>query len=288
MQQCHPPLRANAATEQQARHARAGGHPVLQFCRSAVLLFSLWTPPSPRRYHAPVDSNTIQVNFGKPIPLFPLAGVVLLPHGIQHLHIFERRYRQMIRHALDHAGQFAMATVAGDDPESEIEDDSPELRSAVCVAQVMQHHKFPDGRYNILALGICRARIASIDEPEGDRLYRLAKLRLLDRADAAESDLTNQRDELRQLLNSPRLQSLRGVTKVRQLFDREDVPTSALLELVGSALLEDPAVRYALLSEAAPERRAAIIRRELRTIDGVIRAAQWQMNAGWPKGLSWN
>jgi len=235
-----------------------------------------------------MDANTIQVNFGKPMALFPLPNVVMLPHSIQHLHIFERRYRQMIQHALDQAGQFAVASVAGDEPESDIEDDSPELRSAVCVAQVMQHHRFPDGRYNIIVLGICRAQIAQIDEPEGDRLYRLAKLRLLDRADTIEHDLSDERAELRHLLNSPRLQTLRGVTRVRQLLDREDVPTNALLELIGSALLEDPEVRYALLAEPAPQRRAAIIHRELRSMDAVIRAAQWQMNAGWPKGMSWN
>jgi Lon protease-like protein len=235
-----------------------------------------------------MDGSTIQVNFGKPMPLFPLPNVVMLPHGIQHLHIFERRYRQMVQHTLDQSGQFAIATMAGEEPECDLDDDSPELRSAVCVIQVMQHHRFPDGRYNLLVLGICRAQIAHIDEPEGDRLYRLARLRLLERPEMVEADLSDERAQLQHLLNSPRLQTLRGVNKVRQLAQRDDVPTNALLELIGSSLLEDNEVRYALLAEPMPQRRAAIIERELRSMDAVIRAAQWQMNAGWPKGMSWN
>ena len=64
------------------------------------------------------DEVSIRVNFNKPIPLFPLDSVVLLPQQVMPLHIFEPRYRQMVDEALDSVGQIAMAVIdKGDLPE---------------------------------------------------------------------------------------------------------------------------------------------------------------------------
>src|SRR5258708_20036322 len=44
------------------------------------------------------------------LPIFPLPGAVLLPHGAMPLHIFEPRYRQMTRDCLPrHGGKNALA-----------------------------------------------------------------------------------------------------------------------------------------------------------------------------------
>ena len=47
------------------------------------------------------DSVSVQVNFGRPIPLFPLHNVTLLPQQVVPLHIFEERYRQLVGRAVD-------------------------------------------------------------------------------------------------------------------------------------------------------------------------------------------
>jgi len=229
--------------------------------------------------------QTIQVNFNRPMPLFPLASAVLLPHGVQQLHIFEKRYRQMIEDSLDGPGQIAMATFSEADLAAH--EDQPELRPAVCVGQIVQHHRLPDGRFHVILLGICRARIASVEEPEGERLYRTAHLRLLEEG-RDHAEMTDVREELRELLQTPSIQHIRGLGRVMQLFERDDVPTIALLELLGASLLEDPELRYRLLAEADPYRRAAIIRAELSDIDAVTRQAGWQLQTEWPKGMSWN
>lgn len=231
--------------------------------------------------------GTIQVNFNRLLPLFPLADVVLLPHTVQHLHIFEKRYRQMIAHCLDQAGQFALATYADGDGQPGAVESARPLRPAVCIAQIIQHQALADGRYNILVVGVCRAAIERIDEPRGERLYRLARFSLLERPSGLD-DLTDVREQLRGLLTTPTLSSVRGVRGVAQLLTREDVSTEAVLEAIGSTLVEDPSVRYELLASPDPARRAAIIRRELRGMDRLIRSAQWQMHANWPKYLSWN
>ena len=50
------------------------------------------------------DETAIQVNFGRPMPVFPLDQVTLLPQQVLPLHIFEPRYRQMVTDALDGSG----------------------------------------------------------------------------------------------------------------------------------------------------------------------------------------
>lgn len=231
--------------------------------------------------------GTIQVNFNRPLPLFPLSQVVLLPHTVQHLHIFEKRYRQMVSHCLDQSGQIALATYADGEGDPGTPETARRLRRAVCVGQIIQHQALADGRYNILVVGVCRAAIEHVDEPRGERLYRMARLTLLDHLNH-EADLSDVREQLRGLLTAPTLSSVRGVKGVAQLLQREDISTTAALEAIGSTLVEDPSVRYELLASPDPQRRAAIIRRELRSMDRLIRSAQWQMQANWPKYLSWN
>ena len=52
------------------------------------------------------------------IPVFPLPGVLLLPRAMLPLHIFEPRYRAMIRDALDEEGIVGMVQpcAEGTDP----------------------------------------------------------------------------------------------------------------------------------------------------------------------------
>lgn len=231
--------------------------------------------------------DTIQVNFSKPMPLFPLSEVVLLPHALQPLRVFEPRYVQMLKHALDGPGQFAMASLAEDGDESVPGTDVPALRPAVCVGQIVQHHRHREDLHDVVLLGICRARIAEVDEPDATRLYREAQLRPVD-IHGDEVDLSDERDELREIMSGTRLSRLSTVNKITGLFERSDVPTHALLELIGFELLEDPDVKYDLLAEPDPRRRVELIKRELFSLDELIARADRQPYRLWPKGMSWN
>ena len=99
-------------------------------------------------------AEVISVNFSKPMPLFPLPEVVLLPHAIQPLHVFEDRYRVMVEHCLDGSGQIAMASFDGDDWKKDYEEGLPKLRPAVCIGQIVHHESLPDGRHQILLHGV--------------------------------------------------------------------------------------------------------------------------------------
>ena len=124
----------------------------------------------------------VQVNFGRPMPLFPLPDTVLLPHAVLPLHIFEPRYRQMVEDVLDASGQIAMATFNDKDWKSHYHG-TPPLRPAVCVGQIVQHEAMDDGRHNILLHGVCRARITRWSSPTMSGRIRLAKLAPLETVD---------------------------------------------------------------------------------------------------------
>ncbi len=64
--------------------------------------------------------------------------------------------------------------------------------------------------------------------------------------------------------------------------------TDVLLELIGFELVMDNELKYRLLAEADPSRRAVLIKEELLGLDHLLRRAQQQSYAAWPRGLSWN
>lgn len=231
-------------------------------------------------------AEAIRVNFGRPLPLFPLPDAVLLPHAIQPLLIFEPRYRQMINDCLDGAGQIAVASFTARSLKGKSQ--KPSLRPVVCVGQIVQHEALPDGRHNILVQGVCRAKIVRTLEPADERKYRLAHLAPLELSTSQSQPMKDIRQQLRRMLKGPRLSRLRSVDTVMAWFDRADVSTEALLELIGFALLTDSELKYRLLAEGNPMRRARIITQELASIDAMVSRAERQPFKTWPKGLSWN
>lgn len=229
-------------------------------------------------------ADAIRVNFARPMPVFPLPDAVLLPHAIQPLHIFEERYRQLLDECLDGAGQMAIASFA----DGATGGRQPALRPAVCVGQIVQHEALADGHHDILLQGICRAKIVKMVEPADGRRFHLAQLTPLEPVNRTPPPMSEIRQELRDLLMGPRLSRLRFAETVVEWFDRDEVSTHALLELIGFALLKDSELKYRLLEEASPVRRAGIIKGELTSIDHLVGRAERQPYRKWPKGMSWN
>ncbi|MGA1266114.1 MAG: LON peptidase substrate-binding domain-containing protein [Phycisphaerales bacterium] len=237
-------------------------------------------------------ARSIVVDFKRPVPLFPLGETVLLPHAVQGLHLFEPRYRQMVEDCLARvqdgsllsAGPIAMATLApGRSP-----GESPPLREAVCIGQIVQHERLADGRHNILLHGVCRAEIVLIEEPSGRRLYRQARLRPIEPPERRAPCMPETRRVLKQLLQRPRLQRLASAKAASAWTERGDLPTHAMVELIGAALVREEPHRYELLACADPWARARIVARTIARLEAVVAGAESQHADRWPKGLSWN
>jgi Lon protease-like protein len=233
------------------------------------------------------EQTAVHVNFGRPMPVFPLDSVTLLPQQVLPLHIFEPRYRQMIDGALDASGQIAMAVFEGNAWPSEYAG-RPPIRPAVCIGQIVEHEKLPDGRYNVFLQGVCRARIVRELEPDGERMYRAAVLEPLGLDDPNEAALDRFRRVLESDLAEGDLAALSAASTVLEYVQNEAVPSPALLELVAFALVQEPGARYRLLAEGDPDRRLDLVAGELDRLRTLVRRARAQRPEDWPKGLSWN
>jgi hypothetical protein len=97
------------------------------------------------------------------IPIFPLAGALLFPRAQLPLHIFEPRYRAMVRDAL--AGDRLIGMVQPRD-----EKEPPALFGTGCLGRIESIEELEDGRYNLMLEGLSRFRIAR--EIEADTPYR--------------------------------------------------------------------------------------------------------------------
>lgn len=241
------------------------------------------------------ETMTISVNFARAFPVFPLDGVVLLPHAMLRLFIFERRYRQMIESVLDTNGQIAMGVFSGVDWKQHYEG-LPPIRGTVCLGQITQHERLPDGNYRIWLQGVCRARVVQETDPEGDRLYRTAMLAPICPQEVAETELTQQRERVLSLLQAEPLSNLPSVAQlVKDVAHRDDsgdpLPTVALLDVLSLSViskLATPDTQYRLLEEGIPQERAEIIERELRGYRTVLLKASRQFDPTAPGGVTWN
>ena len=92
----------------------------------------------------------------RPVPVFPLPGVVLFPGGEMSLHIFELRYRTMVRDALSSERLIALATLApGWEPDDQA---SPAFHPLGCVARFEEVSWLPNDCYDLRVRGAVRAR----------------------------------------------------------------------------------------------------------------------------------
>lgn len=89
------------------------------------------------------------------LPVFPLAGVVLLPRGGLPLNVFERRYLNMTRDALAAEGGARMIGMVQPTGSGETET-GPALYRCGCAGRITSFAETEDGRYLITLTGVCR------------------------------------------------------------------------------------------------------------------------------------
>ena len=103
------------------------------------------------------------------IPLFPLSGAVVLPHGQLPLNIFEPRYLSMVFDAL--AGSRLVGMVQ---PLHGEKGNCPDLHCTGCAGRIVSFSETRDGRILLVLSGVSRFDVE--DELELYRGYRRAKI----------------------------------------------------------------------------------------------------------------
>ena len=87
------------------------------------------------------------------LPLFPLPEVVLFPNEVLPLHIFESRYRVMLKSVLETDSLFGVVKW---DPNTK------SMANVGCCAHIIKHQTAEDGRSNIITIGQQRFQVLEI------------------------------------------------------------------------------------------------------------------------------
>jgi len=174
------------------------------------------------------------------LPLFPLP-VVLFPGVPLPLHIFEPRYRQLLKDIGRTNNLFGLAYFDS----TTADRDLPAVGQVGDVGEVTETQTFPDGRSNILTIGVVRYRIESYVE-RGDP-YFVARVNYFDDNDEDENELSKAATEVAETFTRI-AQAVRTINDERlNLPDISDTEPQKLSFLVAAAMEVEVEVKQELL-----------------------------------------
>lgn len=186
------------------------------------------------------------------IPVFPLDGALLLPHGSLPLNIFEPRYLNMIDDALAAERVIGMVqTVSGGTRER------PRLAQVGCVGKITSFAETPDGRYLITLTGLCRFVV-------GQELLTQTPYRQI------RAEYSAFGSDLKPVTTDDGFDRIHFLTALKAYLDNRqleidwdaarDAPCEALVASLAMALPFDAAEKQALLEAGTlADRRTALI-----------------------------
>jgi Lon protease-like protein len=208
-----------------------------------------------------MDNDLDLRDFANITRLFPLPNLVMFPHVVLPLHIFEPRYRQMTEDALAGDHLITMVQIKPPTRGKHWTEPAP-LERVGCLGKIIHHERLADGRFNLLLLG--RKRVCLRREITTEKQYRTAEVEILE-------DLAPGQPE------GPARAELIGL--FRQVFESQrkldpdlaellnkPVPLGLLADIIAHALTLPPALKQWLLEESSVDRRVDRIRSVLREV----------------------
>jgi Lon protease-like protein len=201
------------------------------------------------------------------LPLFPL-GTVLYPGLVLPLHIFEERYRELVRDLQAEPEPHRFGVIAIREGRETGIAGIRALHEIGCTATVRQVHEHPDGRFDLVTVGTDRFRLVRLDD---SRAYLQGEVDLIaeetgDEADAGLAARAVQR-AFRHYLD---LLERRGGTRVN-VPELPDEPVLLSYVVAASMIVELPG-KQALLAEPDAARRLAAERVLLAQETTMLRA----------------
>ena len=184
-----------------------------------------------------------------PVPVFPLPGVVLFPGAELPLHIFELRYRTMVREALSGERVIALALLR---PGWERDyQGSPEFHPVGCLARIDEIAWLPNDCYDLRLIGLARARLG---RPVREFPYRAVRAQVLPQEPLSEDDPLVQLERRALIEAATRLAateraslSSAGEAPPLPVTLGEDLPFEPLVNTLCMGIVAEPAEKLALL-----------------------------------------
>jgi len=203
------------------------------------------------------------------LKVFPLPSVVLLPGTVQPLHIFEQRYRDLVKEALETDGVFAMAQVL---PGHEARlAGTPDLEPMLCAGIIGMHEQLEDGRYNLVLVGVARARL--VKEWPRRAAFREVEAEVLEDAALDSEEEVPLRQAVLELIS--RVPDEVG-EKVAQVTGR--LHGGALADVVAGTIFHDVAQRFEVLQQTD-------VRERMREVTDEVMQLVARLKPRKPEGL---
>jgi len=187
------------------------------------------------------------------LPIFPLS-IVLFPGVPLPLHIFEQRYRQMLNDIRVSNNLFGISYFDVSTSPQEI----PPAGHIGCVAEVSETQTLPDGRSNILTVGVIRYQIEEYIE-RGDP-YLVARVSFFEDAEDDNEMLRNSSREVAETFTRI-ARAVRTINDERaSLPDISDTEPQQLSFLVAAAMEVDTDLKQELLEMRSTSERLRRLR----------------------------
>ena len=194
------------------------------------------------------------------LPIFPLP-LVLLPGEMLPLHIFEDRYRKMLADVSEDNNLFGVTLF---EP-SETYIDRPPTSTIGCVAEIRESETMPDGRSNIITVGVMRYRV--IDYVETGEPYLVADVEFF--GDEVSGDAASAvADEVFELFDRVAKAAFRIGGSRGRFPQLEKTNPESLSFLVTAAFNFDNERKYRLLEMTSTEERLIELRSVLQLAVG--------------------
>jgi Lon protease-like protein len=175
------------------------------------------------------------------LPIFPLPDVVMFPHALMPLHIFEPRYRKLTRDALAGNRLMGLALMIEDEVPG---DPPPRVAPILGVGEIVMAQELPDGRFNLVMRGRTRVRLER--ELESEEPYRVIVAREIPDDAPQRDELGDAASSLRSLIFNLADALPEGGELLKQVVSAQS-SAAELVNVVAAALVADTGSRQRLL-----------------------------------------
>lgn len=198
-----------------------------------------------------------------PVPVFPLPDIVLFPGVELPLHVFELRYRTMVREALSGERWLAMATLK---PGWEADyHGSPAFHDLGCLGRFEDVEWLPNDCYDLKLRGVRRVRLGHVAR---EFPYRACRVTVLDDAPLDENDPPARLERAALLEAVRKLLPLGPEAWVAPPLPDEGAPFEAIVNSVAQRLRIAAAARLELLAMDNALDRARRLQEHLKSFGG--------------------
>lgn len=203
----------------------------------------------------------LEINLPEVVPAMTLPNTVFFPQALLPLHIFEPRYRHMLKDVLASNRLFAVAGL--DNAKANLGDQFEPPYKIASVGIVRACQKNDNGTSNLLLQGLCRVEILEVLADEPYRRLRIRALPSLPLDDTEAEDATRLHQDLARLIG---VKQKLGATVPPEMatFLRGIDDPETLVDLAAFSLCENPALKQKLLETLDIRKRLELFTGHLR------------------------